>query len=404
MLLAGMGYKVLLVDRATFPSDTVSTHAIHPPGVAALGRWGLLDRLHASGCPPITTYVFDFGAVEVSGSPGVEGAPVAYAPRRTVLDKMLVDAASEAGAEVREGFTVTGVDVEDGRAVGIRGHGGSGAPVVERARLVIGADGLHSTVAREMRPVRYHEKPRLEVAYYSYWSGLPMDGRAETYLRDRRVLVALPTHDDLTLVGGCWPYDEFHANRTDIDETLSAVVNTVPSFAKRIGEATREARFVGAAVPNFFRKPYGPGWALVGDAGYTKDAVTAQGISDAFQDAEMCARAVDETLSGARSHDDAMSTWHAARDARVLPMYEFTCGLAGFDPPSADLMQLLEAMQGNQEAMDEFARLYAGAVSPVEFFSENNVAGILAKSAGGPHVRPDLPAMRTRVVPVSATT
>jgi 2-polyprenyl-6-methoxyphenol hydroxylase-like FAD-dependent oxidoreductase len=157
MLLARKGYKVLVVDRATFPSDTVSTHIVHPPGVAALRRWGLLDRLVATGCPPIDTYAFDFGPFTLAGAPGTDEAPVAYGPRRTVLDKLLVDAASEAGAEVRERFTVEEVVVEDGQVTGVRGHGRGGRTVTERARVVVGADGRHSLVARAVRPERYHE-------------------------------------------------------------------------------------------------------------------------------------------------------------------------------------------------------------------------------------------------------
>src|SRR5688500_8215256 len=106
MLLARKGYRVLVVDRATFPSDTISTHLVHPPGVAALRRWGLLDRLEASGCPPIDTYSFDFEAFALAGAPGTAEEPVAYGPRRTVLDKILVDAAAESRADVREAFTV----------------------------------------------------------------------------------------------------------------------------------------------------------------------------------------------------------------------------------------------------------------------------------------------------------
>src|SRR5258706_8851238 len=123
MLLARKGYRVLLVDRATFPSDTVSTHVVHPLGAAALARWGLIDRLTATGCPPIHTYTFDFGPFTIAGSPGTPDAPVAYCARRTVLDKLLVDAASEAGAEVREEFTVEELVVDDGRVTGVRGHG-----------------------------------------------------------------------------------------------------------------------------------------------------------------------------------------------------------------------------------------------------------------------------------------
>src|SRR5215207_8824661 len=153
MLLARRGYQVLVVDRATFPSDTISTHLVHPPGVAALQRWGLLDRLVATGCPPIHTYAFDFGPFTIAGAPGTADAPVAYGPRRTVLDKLLVDAAAEAGAEVREGFAVDEILVENDRVTGIRGHDrGGGASVVERARIVVGADGFRSLVARAVRP------------------------------------------------------------------------------------------------------------------------------------------------------------------------------------------------------------------------------------------------------------
>src|ERR1700704_6032231 len=152
MLLARKGYKVLVVDRATFPSDTLSTHIVHPPGVAALKRWGLLDRLAATGCPPIDTFTFDFGPFTLSGAPGTDDSPIAYCPRRTVLDKLLVDAASEAGAEVREEFTVQDVLTENGRVVGVRGHSKGGDSVTERAQVVIGADGRNSLVARAVGP------------------------------------------------------------------------------------------------------------------------------------------------------------------------------------------------------------------------------------------------------------
>src|SRR3954447_10507126 len=126
MLMARKGYRVLVVDRATFPSDTISTHCVQPLGVAALKRWGLLNRLTASGCPPIDTFAFDFGPFTITGAPGTEDFPVAYAPRRILLDKMLVDAAAEAGAEVREGFNVESVVVDGDRVVGIRGHSKGG--------------------------------------------------------------------------------------------------------------------------------------------------------------------------------------------------------------------------------------------------------------------------------------
>lgn len=377
-LLARKGYNVLVVDRATFPSDTVSTHLIHPPGVAALERWGLLDQVVATGCPPIDTYAFDFGPFVISGAPGTAEAPVSYAPRRTVLDKILVDAARAAGTEVREGFTVTEVLIEDGRVAGITGHGKGGAPVTERARVVVGADGLHSLVAKAVNPEQYNEKPRLLAAYYSYWSGLPMNGRFETYIRPSRGFAVWPTNDDLTLVVAGWPFAEFDANKKDIEGNYLRTLELAPAFADRLRGAKREEQFVGAAVPNYFRKPYGPGWGLVGDAGYNKDFITAFGITDSFRDAELCANALDEAFSGRRPFDAAMGAYQLARDAHVLPWYEFTTQLARLEPPPPQLQQVFGAVHGNKEAMDAFARMNAEVLSPAEFFSEENVRRILA--------------------------
>jgi 2-polyprenyl-6-methoxyphenol hydroxylase-like FAD-dependent oxidoreductase len=378
MLLARKGYKVLVVDRAKFPSDTISTHLIHPPGVAALNRWGLLDRLVATGCPPIDTYAFDFGPFMISGAPGTAEVPVAYGPRRTVLDKLLVDAALEAGAEIREEFTVEDILIEDGRVIGIRGHRKGGRTVTEQTRVVIGADGRHSIVAKVARAEQYNEKPRLQASYYTYWSGLSMNGRFEAYIRPDRAFAAWPTNNDLTLIICGWPFAEFKAYKADIEANYLKTLKLVPPFTDRLCAATREAPFVGTAVPNYFRKPYGPGWALVGDAGYNKDFITAQGIHDAFRDAELCVTALDEAFSGARPFDAAMSDYQSTRDHRVLPMYEFTTQLATLEPPPPDLQQLLTAVHGNQEAMDGFARVNAGVTSPAEFFSDENVERIFA--------------------------
>lgn len=378
MLLARRGYRVLVVDRATFPGDTVSTHLVHPPGVAALKRWGLLDRVVATGCPPIHTYAFDFGPFTISGAPGIHDAPVACAPRRTVLDRLLVDAADEAGAEVREGFTVEEVLISDGRVIGIRGHAKGGRRVTEHGRVVVGADGRRSLVAKAVGAGRYNAKPRLQGSYYSYWSGLPMDGRFETYVRPQRAFAAWPTNEELTLVIVGWPFAEFGAYRSNVEENYLGTIELVPAFADRIRSATREARFVGTAVANFFRKPYGNGWALVGDAGYDKDFITAYGMTDAFRDAEGCATALDTTLSGARSFEAAMAEYQGARDEQALPFYEFTTQIATLEPPPPELAQVLGAVHGSQEAMDGFVRVAASVTSPAEFFSEENVGRMLA--------------------------
>ena len=378
MLLSRKGYRVLVVDRATFPSDTVSSHVVHPMGAAALARWGLIDRLTATGCPSIHTYAFDFGPFTLAGSPGTPESPVAYCARRTVLDKLLVDAAADAGAEIREGFTVEEVLIDDGVVVGIKGRAKDGQPVTEHGKVVVGADGRHSRVAEAVRPPQYNERPPLLAGYYSYWSDLPMDGRFETYIRARRGFAAAPTHDGLTLTVGGWPYAEFEANKRDVEGHFLKMFDLAPEFAARVHGATRVAPFAGTPVSNFFRKPYRPGWALVGDAGYNKDPITAQGITDAFRDAELCAMALDQAFTGTRPFDDAMGEYQRTRDEHVLPMYGFTCQLATMEPPPPEMQQLFGAIHGNQKATDGFVQVNAGTISPAQFFSPENIGAIMA--------------------------
>jgi 2-polyprenyl-6-methoxyphenol hydroxylase-like FAD-dependent oxidoreductase len=379
MLLARQGHDVLLVDRATFPSDTVSTHLIHPPGVAAMKRWGLLERMKATNCPPIHRYAFDMGPFVIEGAPGTGDDAIAYAPRRTVLDKLLVDAAAEAGVEVREGFHVEEILFDDGRVAGIRGRDAKGATVTERARVVVGADGIHSAVAKAASPEQYNEREPIQVAYYSYWSGLPMDGRFLAIDRaPGRAWAAWPTNDDLTLVVLSWPISELETNRHDIERHYMETFDRAPHFAERMRAAKREDRFYGTAVANYFRKPFGPGWALVGDAGYLRDFITAQGMSDAFRDAEACATALDAWLSGSREFDATMGEYQSARDRQVMPMFEFTCQFAMLQPPPEPMQQLFGAVNGNPEAMDGFAQVISGVRSPVDYFSEQNIGRIFA--------------------------
>lgn len=376
MLLARRGYKVLIVDKAAFPSDTLSTHLVHPPGVAALRRWGLLQRLLATGCPPIDTYRFDFGPLVISGAPGTADSPVAYGPRRTVLDKLLVDAASEAGAEIREEFVVDEVMLEHDRVTGIRGREKNGKSVTERAAVVVGADGRHSLVAAAVKPETYDERPPILAGYYAYWSGIPLEGAFEVYSYHHRGFAAWPTNDGLTLVVGGWPTAEFEANKQDVEGHWMKMVELSPGLAARLRAGKRESKFVGTPVANYFRKPYGPGWALVGDAGYNRDYITAMGITDAFLSADLCAEALHQSFTRTRTFDEAMRDYQRARDERVRPIFEFTCQVAALEPPSQQLQQLLGAMQGNQEAMDGFARVNAAVTSPAEFFSPENVRKI----------------------------
>jgi 2-polyprenyl-6-methoxyphenol hydroxylase-like FAD-dependent oxidoreductase len=372
-----------LVDKSRFPSDTMSTHLVHPPGLAALSRWGLLESLAASGCPPVERYSFDFGPFTIAGSPRpIDGIGHAYCPRRTVLDKLLVDAAVEAGVELREEFTVDEVLASGGVISGIRGHARGSVEVSEHARLVIGADGRHSIIVKAVKPEQYNERPSRLAMYYAYWSDLPVEG-FETSIRtdQRRGWAATRTHDGLTVLPFGWPVEEFHENRADIEGNFFKALELSPEFAERVREARRESKFVGsAALPGYFRKPFGSGWALVGDAGYHKNPITAMGINDAFRDAELLAGALAESLSGQRSYEEAMGGYQEHRDAEAGPVYEFTDGFARLRPPPPELQQLLGAINGNQDAMDAFVSVQASTLPAPEFFAPENVGRMMAEA------------------------
>ena len=295
-----------------------------------------------------------------------------------MLDKLLVDAAAEAGAEVREGFNVEEVVIEDGTR---RRHPRScrgGASVTERARIVIGADGINSTVAKAVRPEQYAEKPKLLCGLLRL---------LERVADERHVRDLHPAQPGLR--------GDPHQRRSDPGDRRLAVRGVRRQQGRPAGQlprdlrlgagtrrsargATQESRLFGSAVPNFFRKPYGPGWALVGDAGYNRDFITAQGISDAFRDAELCATAVDDWLSGERAPDEALGGYQQTRDATVMPMYELTAQAASLEPPPPEMQELLGAIAGNQAAMDGFVQVNSGALPPADFFSPDNIGQIFA--------------------------
>ena len=386
MLLARKGYRALLVDRSAFPSDIMSGHYVHQPGVARLARWGLLDKIRASGCPAITGMTFDVGPFALTGCPPpADGVGAGYGPRRMVLDTILVDAAVAAGAELRERFSVQELIWDGGRVVGIRGRAAAGPTVTERARIVVGADGPRSLVARGVQAPVYDSRPSRTCTYYSYWSGIPMDG-VELYPRDRRFIVAMPTNDGLTYVGVTWPVGEFHAYRADVEGNLLRTLDDhTPGLAERVRAGRREERFVGTADNRFFlRQSYGPGWALVGDAGYHKDPITAQGMTDAFRDAELLAEALDAGLSGRRPPREALAHYQQQRDDAVRPMYEFTHQLAGLEPPPAQMRELFAALRGNRDDTDRFFGTIAGTTPLEAFYAPANVARIIGAEPAPP--------------------
>jgi flavin-dependent dehydrogenase len=382
MLLARKGYRVLLVDRAGFPSDTLSTHYIHQPGVARLERWGLVDQVAASNCPPVRELTFDVGPFALVGMPPPAGEVAeAYAPRRQVLDQILVDAAVAAGAELREHFSVEELLTDGDVVTGIRGRMAGGSSVTEHARIVIGADGLRSLVARSVQAPTYNERPALACAYYTYWSGVPGNG-AELYPRPGRLLITAPTNDGQRIVISFWPKSEFHKVRADIEGNFLAAVELAPAFAERLRSGERSERFRGTAdLPFYFRKPHGPGWALVGDAGYHKDPNTAVGISDAFRDAELLAQAVDEGFNGSQPLEQALASYEQQRNEHAMPIYEFTHQLAALEPPPPELQQLFAALRHDQEQINRFFGTITGTVPVGEFFSPDNIGRIVGAGA-----------------------
>ncbi|MFF8846401.1 NAD(P)/FAD-dependent oxidoreductase [Streptomyces sp. NPDC015127] len=361
MLLARAGHRVLMLDRASFPSDTLSTHLIHQPGVAALARWGLLETVRASGCPPLDHAVYEVADIRLEGcARGVEGQRAGYAPRRHVLDTILVDAAVAAGVDFRDRCSVTRLlHDETGRVVGVEGRH-QGRAFTERTRLVIGADGMRSTVARLSRAGCTVQDPRLTCAYYGYWQDVP--ATLELYENPQSWVAAVPTNDDATLVLTYFPQSRFEEVRTDARTAyLGQIRATAPALYERLQGKRRIERLRGTGDQrNFFRQATGPGWALVGDAGHHKDSITARGISDAFLQAETLVRRVGGLLGGDPLRlDRALRDYADDRDAALLPGYESTLAVAQLAPHEQRL-SLLRAVERDKDLTAIYFDMVAG--------------------------------------------
>lgn len=373
LLLSRAGQRVLLVDRASFPSDTLSTHYLHQPAVHRLDRWGVLPALVATGAPPLDRALWTIEDVELVGCADYRGQRAAFGPRRSVLDTLLVEAAVDAGAEFREKSAVTDLLWEDGRVCGVVGRTGTRA-WSERARLVVGADGVNSKVAAVVGASPYDDKPSMNCIFYTYWDG--MSAEYEVYLRDRHAIGVVPTNGGLVMVGVEWPRTEFPRVRSDVESAYREALRRVaPDLAERVAGATRAERFAGTAeLPNYFRPAGGPGWALAGDAGHRKDPVGAYGISDAFRDADLLASSVAPALAGEGSLDDAVTAFWRRRDADAAATYQFNLAAAELSPPE-DLLDVLRAARENQADVDRFFGLIAGIVTAEEFFAALSGAG-----------------------------
>jgi len=345
MLLARLGHDVVVVDQASLPSDTVSTHSIARSGVVQLRRWGLLDEVLDSGAPAIRQVTFNAGGESVRRTiKHKAGVDLVVAPRRYVLDTILATAAQRAGAQVRTGITMTAVRRDSsGRVVGVHGHDRVGAPVEIAARYVIGADGLRSRVAREVGATINEARAAGGATQYAYYAGIPWSG-LEFFVAERSFAGVFPTHDGQACIWVCNPAADAAAVRRGTGSRAEAfgelLRRSAPELAERLRHARRTSPVQGMLrQPNQLRQAVGRGWALVGDAGYYRDAVTAYGISDAFRDAELLSVALDQALGADAEEATALTRYQQQRDQALRPIFEITCRLSAY-PPVARFVEL----------------------------------------------------------------
>lgn len=328
MLLAQQGFRVLVVDPARRGTDTLSTHALMRGAVLQLHRWGLLDAVRASGAPPIRTTTFHYGdeviPVPIKERDGVEAL---RAPRRMVLDEILVAAAIEAGAEVVHGLSVVDVVRDaDGRVRGAKIADHARDEITVEADLVIGADGVRSRIARLVGAEIEREASYTTASIYGYWKALGLDGY-HWYYDLGAAVGSIPTNQDETCVFASVSRERFEAERGDGLETLyrDALSDVSPDLARRVAESPGPGKLRAfPGKPGFLRRATGPGWALVGDAGYFRDPITAHGITDALCEAEYLSRAIADG-------EDSLAVYQARRDERVRPLLDVTDRISAFD-------------------------------------------------------------------------
>jgi 2-polyprenyl-6-methoxyphenol hydroxylase-like FAD-dependent oxidoreductase len=345
LLLARLGHDVVMLERAHFPADTLSTHQIARTGVVQLQRWGLLKSILDSGAPAIRQVTFATADESVTRQiKERSGVDLLVAPRRYILDSLVGEAAVEAGAILRQGVTVTGVRIDDaGRATGVYGHDGNGEALTIDARFVVGADGLRSRVARSVGAEIIEDRGDDGAVQYAYYGGIPWRG-IELIAGDRALTGVFPTHHGEACIWICSPsVDARKARRGAASRTEAFTAyldNTAPELAQRLRAGQRTSAVAGMLrTPNYVRTAHGPGWALVGDAGYHRDAVTGHGLSDAYRDAELLAVALDQTLRGGGDETTALAGYQRQRDQALRDIFDLTCALASY-PPLTEFVQL----------------------------------------------------------------
>lgn len=372
-LLAEAGHRVLMVDRAKFPRDTLSTLYIQQPGVAHLRRWGLLDEVAASGCPALDRASYQIGDIRLASATGT-----AYAPRRIVLDAILIRAAVAAGVEFREGCSVDDLLFDGDRVTGIRCRTGRGTPVEERARLVVGADGMRSAVAEAVgAPMLVEDSPKTCV-YYSFYAGA--SDHFELYEATGQWIGAVPTHDGATLVQAYFPQAEYARVRTDaMSAYLGNVRTAAPDLLERMLAGGQVDRLYGTGDQrNFFRQAAGPGWVLVGDAGHHRDSITARGITHAFTQAQLLADCLGSDLADEVKTAHALGEFARLRYDALIDDYHDTLAVAKLSSPPHRVEMLREIAADTPRAERFFAAMAGTDGGAATANSEESLAAMIA--------------------------
>jgi 2-polyprenyl-6-methoxyphenol hydroxylase-like FAD-dependent oxidoreductase len=364
-MLARQGLSVCLLDRAQFPSETPSTHMIQPCGVEFLDRLCVLDTISAAGAIPLDriTIVNDLVRIETTAD-GMFDQP-ALCMRRVTLDALLVEAAREAGVDVRTGSRVTRLVMDDGRVAGVETEGG---PV--HARLVVGADGRHSTMASLVGAEEYHVSPPGRIAAWAYFDGVAdMEGRARLGRIGELAYLAGPTDGDLYMAALTTSFAnqaEFHADR---DANFTAGIRAWPELADVVGGGRRVGPIrVLTKWHGYFRQSAGPGWVLVGDAGHFKDPTPGQGISDAFRQAEKLAEAIVDGFGNTDIESATQQWWHW-RDKDAYEMYWFARDMGAPGVSSPLNTRMLRDIAVEPEAIRMFLRVLNHEIRPSELMT-----------------------------------
>lgn len=325
--LGQMGYRVLVIDRAKFPSDTLSTHFFRDPTFRALERIGVLEQVKALAPALAVSHnvvdTFEFDEPVRAGS----DASFALCVRRIRLDDILVQRLkSIPSVTLREGAAVHEFHSDGRRLVGVRWLEDGGSAVAT-ARAIVGADGVRSTLASHVHPEIERGQKVQRLMYYAYFSGFEgqREPAAEFHYRGNSLAYVFPTSDELTLVALSLPISEFVEFKKDAARRFMKSVRGHPKVAPRLDRAVLASHVAGSgSIPSYQRVPYGPGWALVGDAGQVLDPWTGQGIDQASTHALLLAEALDNYLSDATSWETAMAQYHHRRNAFSMKAYERT--------------------------------------------------------------------------------